>query len=140
MKFNTHFTRTDVSSQNLSKNVVSLIPYFFKTRCSQGCSTITFVTHSLNQSVSDPFPPNLQNIITPKRKSWGAEVQTEWSPPTTCYVSGVRCQTSGLFFLFFLKKKWWIQLVERMLSTGTTLSSPNTYILKFINRAYPIQF
>ena len=26
----------------------------------------SFVTHSLINTVSDPFPPNLQNIITPK--------------------------------------------------------------------------
>ena len=32
---------------------------FTLTRCRQGCSTKTFVIHSLGQ----PFPPNLQNII-----------------------------------------------------------------------------
>ena len=44
----------------------NLEPLFEQTRCSRGCSTNIFVTHSFIDSFSHPFPPNLQNIITPK--------------------------------------------------------------------------
>ena len=37
-------------------------PSIKQTQCIRGCSTNTFVI----QSLTDAFPPNLQNIITPK--------------------------------------------------------------------------
>ena len=86
-----------------------------QTRFSQDCSTITFVTHSFIhlfiQSVRDPFPPNRQNILTPKR--WMLESRNfeekNFTTPTTCHmpgvmcqVSGVTCQVSGVTFFFWV--------------------------------------
>ena len=55
--------------------------------------------------VSDPFPPNLQNIITPKLSSELKFWENIHLPPcvtcqvwrVTCHVSHVRCQVSGVF-------------------------------------------
>ena len=51
--------------QRISQKVPFSI--FSQTLCSCGCLINTFlIIHQFNTSVSDPFPLNLQNIITPK--------------------------------------------------------------------------
>ena len=72
---------------------------FMQTRCSRGCSTNTFVSHSLIQSASDPFPPNLQNTFITKPYELGP-----WNfdrmfislhvSHVTCNMSRVTCNMS----------------------------------------------
>ena len=56
----------------------------------------------LIQSVSHPFPPNLQYIITPKPWELGSWRFERIFTLTTCQMSGVKCPVSD-FFPFFLQ-------------------------------------
>ena len=124
--------------------IFSLIIFSLKlqilTRCSRGSSTNTFVTHSFINSLTDKVILSFRNFKTlyiPNSKSSGAKTLKECSLPTichmscvTCHVSGVTCQVSGVtlfssfhFFLFLFWTKWWILLLESLLSTGPTPSS-----------------
>ena len=55
-----------------------------------------FVTHSLIQSVSHPFPQNLQNAFTPKPSELGSGHLRECSPPTNCHLTHVICHISSV--------------------------------------------
>ena len=48
----------------------------------------TFDVHAF----TDPFPPTIQNSITPKRKT--SEILGKCSPSTKCHMSGVICHVS----------------------------------------------
>ena len=58
------------------------------------------VINSVSNKLSHPFPPNLQNIITPKPLELGTWSLRQCSSPPACHVrcqvSGVRCQVSGV--------------------------------------------
>ena len=113
---------------------------FYQTRCSLGCSTNSLVIKWLIDSVSDPFPPNIQDIISPKPLELGSwHFERIFIPPhhashVTCHVSHLTCQVSGVrchvpcFFssCFFSRTKWWSLSVEGLLSMGPTLSSLDT--------------
>ena len=50
--------------------------------------------HWLIDCLSHPFTLNLQNIISPKHKIWGAEILRECLAPDMCHVSHVKCHVS----------------------------------------------
>ena len=68
---------------------------------------------SFSQSVSQPFPPNIQNIINHKPEELGSWNLRECSPPTTYHMSHVAClvlcvtmscvicHMSHIFFFFY---------------------------------------
>ena len=90
--------------------------------------------------LSHPFPPNLQKSLHLNLKSKRVEVWRECLPPprVTYQVSRVRYHVSGVMsqvsrvrchvvgvtcyilhiYIFFLRTKWWGQLVEGLLSMG----------------------
>ena len=90
--------------------------------------------HSFTEWVSDPFPPNLQNIINHKPEELGSWNFERMFTPTTCHMSHVTCHVSHItchtsrvrchmsHFLLLLIK-WWSLSVEGLLSTGPTPSS-----------------
>ena len=85
--------------------------------------------------MSQPFPPNLQDIIKYKPKelrNWNLERM--FTPKTcqmsyfTCYMSHVTCHKSCVMchMSHFFLTEWWRFLVEGRLSTGPTPSSFRT--------------
>ena len=73
--------------------------HFKQTECSRGCSINTFVINSYIQSVSDPFPPNLQQTFIPKPVapgSWHFErmFTSLHLSHVKCHVSHVKCHRS----------------------------------------------
>ena len=108
--------------------------------CSRGCSTNTFVIHSLINWVTlflQTFKTSLhphhtvlnfwENVHPPPRAT--CQVSCIW-----CQVSGVRCQvlrvrchvsgvTCHFFSSIFFWTTWWGYSVEGLLSTGPTPSS-----------------
>ena len=101
----------------------------------------TFPSFSFIHSVSHPFSPIFQNIITPKQLELEslnlARMFTPHHVPcvmchiscVTCHMSPVTCPISNVTFFsfFFITKlcwtRWWSQSVEGLLSTGSTPSS-----------------
>ena len=70
-----------------------------QTLCSWGCSTKNVVTHSFNDSVTDPLWKYLHSTVYPKPKELGSwNFERMFTPKTcvTCHVSHVRCQVSGV--------------------------------------------
>ena len=80
--FNTNLNNKFFFYHNLLLNL--------KTWYSRGCFTNTFVTHSWSQSVII-FLQTSKTSFHPNRKSKGAEIFRECSPPTICHVSHVTC-------------------------------------------------
>ena len=91
---------------------ISIISYLFTRTGVAGAAlqTASSLIHSLIQSVSDPFPPNLQDTFNTKPYELGTwhfermftSLQVSH---ITCHVSHVRCHMSIDFnFIFY---KWW---------------------------------
>ena len=86
-------------------------------------------------SFRDPFPPNLQNTITPKPLELETWHNVHHQPCLKCHMSCVRLQMSCFkcqlpcvmcpvsCVTFFFLTKWWSYLVEGLLSKGPTQSS-----------------
>ena len=128
------FLRSKVISTNIKKSFNGIVKkgYFLQTRCSRGCSINSLVTDSLIQSVSEPVPQYLHNIINHKQSelvSWNFErmfiPQTCHVSHVTCHMSHVTCHVSHVtfFLLLFFCTIWWSLSVEGLLSTGPTPSS-----------------
>ena len=96
----------------------SLFPdHLKKTRCSRGCSTITFVTHWLIHSVI-LFLQTFKTSLHPNLKSKGAEILRENSCPTMCHISGVMFHVSHVIFSFSFfgqssEASWWRVCYQR---------------------------
>ena len=84
----------------------------------------------LTNSLSQPFPPNLQNIINTKRQSQRPEIMRQCLPLPDCNMSHVTCHishvTSQIFFCGGGVTQWCSQLLEGLLSTGPIPSSFTT--------------
>ena len=123
------FTQTTaVSSPSMAdfrifEILIFSIIIFNRPGVSRGCSTISLVTHSFSQ----PFSPNLQNIINHKPEELGSWNFGRMFTPhnmshVTCRMAHVTCHMSRVTCNFFLTK-WWSSSVEGLLSTGPTPSS-----------------
>ena len=76
--------------------------------CSRGCSTNIFVIHLFIQSLTHPFPWNLQNIITPKQKEVGSwNLDWRYTPHHVkhfvCHVTDVKNLDPALQKYFYSK-------------------------------------
>ena len=86
------------------------------TRSSRDCSTNSLVTHRLINWLTEPFPPNLQDIINPKTLELGSWSFERMCTPNKCHMTHVMCHMSGVtsqFFFFFFSptRPHWAELV-----------------------------
>ena len=92
-----------------------------QTRCSRGCSTITFVTHWLIDGVSQcsfsSKPSKYCYTKTVRARELKCLDNVQHPQFVACHVSCVRRHVSCVpFFSLFFPSKWWSQLVEGLLS------------------------
>ena len=110
-----------------------------------GCSTITSVINSFIHWFSDPFPPNLQNIINHKPEELGSwNFERMFTPHNMsqvtccmsrvmCHVSHVTCCMSCVTCHVLCVTKCWSLLVEGLLSTGPT---PSIFVIHTVLEIY----